>query len=181
MEKLYAKVASFVEESEPLGWTFVNHPNALAIPLFIYANWNRERTLTFNLDKLWKRSTELQSSHYEYFEGDDSGMNSGSRFRSYIENTLEKFPFDEQEKMKYFSKAEKAAKMRINAIVSNKYRKSYWKAAELILAIAEAYWSNSESKKGQMLIDHFQKKYSRHSAFQRELKAAIKESQLFTI
>ena len=83
--------------------------------------------------------------------------------------------------MKYFSLAEKAAKMRINAIVSNKYRKSYWKAAELILAIAETYWSNSESEKGQMLIDYFHKKYNRHSAFQRELKAAIKESHLFAI
>ena len=77
--------------------------------------------------------------------------------------------------------AEKAAKMRINAIVSNTYRKSYWKAAELILAIAETYWSNSESEKGQMLIGHFQKKYSRHSSFQKELKAAVKESHLFTI
>ena len=89
----YAKVASFVEESEPLGWTFVNHPNVLAIPFFLYANWNRERTLTF----------------------------------------------------------------------------------------AETYWSNSESEKGQMLINHFQKKYNRHSAFQKELKVAIKESHLFTI
>ena len=70
-----------------------------------------------------------------------------------------------------------AAKRRIDAIVSGKHRKSYWKAAELILAIAETYWSNSESEKGQMLIDYFQKKYNRHAAFQRELKAAIKESQ----
>lgn len=176
----YAKVASFIEKSEPLGWTFVNNPNALVIPFFLYANWNRERTLAFNLDKLWTRSTELRLSHHEYIEGDDSEMNTGSRFRSYIENTLAKFPFDEQEKMKYFSMAEKAGKMRINAIVSNKHRKSYWKAAELILAIAETYWSNSESEKDQLLIDHFQQKYNRHSAFQRELKAAIKESHLFT-
>ncbi len=177
----YAKVASLIEESEPLGWTFVNHPNGLAIPFFLYANWNRERTLAFSINKLWTRSTKLRLSHYEYFEDDDSGMNSGSRFRSYIGDTLEKFPIDEQEKMKYFSMAEKAAKMRIIAIVSNTYRKSYWKAAELILAIAETYWSNSESEKGQMLIDHFQKKYSRHSSFQKELKAAVKESHLFTI
>ena len=177
----YAKVASFIKESEPLGWTFVDNPNALIIPFFLYANWNKARTLTFNLDKLWTRSTELQSSPYEYIKRDDSVMNTGSRFRSYTEDTLEKFPFDEQEKMKYFAMAEKAAKMRINAIVSNKHRKSYWKAAELILAIAEIYWSNSESEKGRMLIDHFQKKYNRHSAFQRELKTAIKESHLFTI
>jgi len=177
----YAKVASFIKESEPLGWTFVDNPNALAIPFFLYLNWNKERTLTFNLDKLWTRSTELQSSHYEYIIGDDSVMNTGSRFRSYIENTLEKFSFDEQEKKKYFSMAEKAAKKRINAIVSNKHRKSYWKAAELILAVAETYWSNNESRKGQMLIYHFQKKYNRHSAFQRELRAAIKESHLFTM
>ncbi len=177
----YVKAASFIKESEPLGWTFMKNPNALAIPFFLYANWHKEKTLTFNLNKLWTRSTELQSSHYEYIMGDDSEMNTGSRFRSYIENSLENFPFDEQEKMKYFFMAEKAAKIRINAIVSNKLRKSYWKAAELVLAIAETYWSNSESGKGQMLIDHFQKKYNRHSAFQRELKAAMKESHLFTI
>jgi len=65
--------------------------------------------------------------------------------------------------------------------VSGKHRISYWKAAELILAIAETHWSNSEPGKGQMLIDYFQKKYTRHSAFQKELKAAIKESHLFAI
>ena len=57
--------------------------------------------MTFNLDKLWIRSTELRLSHYEYTEGDDSVMNTGSRFRFYIENTLAKFPFDEQEKMNF--------------------------------------------------------------------------------
>jgi hypothetical protein len=77
--------------------------------------------------------------------------------------------------------AEKAAKRRIDAIVSGKHRKSYWKAAELLLAIAEAYWSNRCPQKGQSLIENFKKKYNRHSAFQKELKAAVKESQLFTI
>lgn len=72
--------------------------------------------------------------------------------------------------------AEKAAKMRIDAIVSGKHRKSYWKAAELILAIAEVYSSNDETGKWQSLIDHFKKKFNRHSAFQKELKEAAKES-----
>ena len=103
----------------------MDNPNALAIPFFLYVNWNKEKTLTFNLNKLWTRSTVLQSSHYEYIMGDDSEMNTGPRFRSYIESSLENFPFDEQEKMKYFFMAEKAAKIRINAIVSNKLRKSY--------------------------------------------------------
>lgn len=177
----YAKVATFIKKSKPLGWTFVNNPNALAIPFFLYAYWNREKTLTFNLEKLWTRSTELQSSHYELFQGEDYVTSTGSRFRSYIEDTLEKFPLDEHERMEYFSMAEKAAKMRIETIVSGKHRKSYWKAAELIFAVAEIYWSNGKSGKGQLLIDYFQKKYNRHSAFQRELKAAAKESRLFTI
>jgi hypothetical protein len=177
----YSWAASIVEESEPVGWTSADNPNVIAIPFFLFANWNREKNLTFNLNKLWTRSTELRSTQYEYFEGDDSGLNIGSRFRSYIEATLEKFPVDEQDKIKYFSIAEKAGKMRVDTIVSNKFRQSYWKAAELILAIAETYWSNGESEKGQLLIDHFRKKYNRHSAFQRELRAAIKESQLFTI
>jgi len=109
----YAKLAAFVKGSKTLGWTFMNNPIALAVPFFIYANWNKEKVLTFNMDKLWKRSTELQSSHYEYIQGEDSETNTGSRFRSYIEDTLEKLPIDEPEKMEYFSMAEKSAKRRL--------------------------------------------------------------------
>jgi hypothetical protein len=177
----YARVAAFVKRAKPLGWTFMSNPVALAVPFFLYVCWDTKKALTFNMDQLWTRSTELQSSHYEYIQGEDTETNTGIRFRSYIKDTLEKFPIDEHNKMEYFSMAEKSAKKRIDAIVSGKHRKSYWKAAELLLAIAEVYWSHGESGKGQSLIDNFKKKYNRHSAFQRELKTAVKESRLFSI
>jgi hypothetical protein len=177
----YARVAAFVKGAKPLGWTFMNNPIALAVPFFLYVCWDKEKALTFNIEKLWTRSTDLQPSYYEYIHGEDTETNTGVRFRSYIKDTLEKFPIDEHKKMENFSMAEKAAKRRIDAIVSGKHRKSYWKAAELLLAIAEIYWSNCEPEKGQLLIDNFKKQYNRYSAFQRELKTAVKESGLFSI
>jgi len=174
----YKEAASHIKASKPLGWTHIEKSNAIIVSFFLYAKWNKKRPLTSNLDKLWKMSTEFDPTPFYYKEGVYLDKDIDSRFRSYIENTLKEFPLDEQEKENYFSSAKKVAYARINAIVSNKHRKSYWKAAELVLAIAEIFWSNSEFKKGQMLINHFQKKYNRHSAFQRELKNAIKESSL---
>jgi len=176
----YFSVASLVTRSEPLGWSYGGNLNALAIPFFLYARWNRGKSLTANMSQLWEEATSLRTSSYNEREDYGSG-DSGSRFRDYLENVLKEYTVSDRDLNKYFKDAEKAAQKRIDAIVSGKHRKSYWKAARLILAIAETYWSNNEPDKGQRLIDQFREKYSRHSAFIRELRTMTGKSGLFSV
>jgi len=82
---------------------------------------------------------------------------------------------------RYYSIAEATVKSRVDAIVGNKYRNSYAKTAQLLLATAEVYWSNSETIRGQKLINEFCEKYSRHRAFKSEQKRMAQKSRLFSL
>jgi hypothetical protein len=65
--------------------------------------------------------------------------------------------------------------------VSEKHRQSYWKAAQLLLAVAETHWSNGRVAEGQKLVSRFKEKYNRHHAFKSELQKAAKKSDLFSV
>jgi hypothetical protein len=182
----YWQVVSSIGKSKPLGWSHGASPNSLAVPFFLFAGWNKDQPLTPNMADLWNHATLVRTLIHDDWEFDDyyeemESGNLGSRFRAYLENALLDQPIAEKDLKTYFQAAEAAAKKRIDAIVSNKFRKSYWKAAQLILAIAEAYWSNGKHDEGQELIDHFRAKYNRHSAFKSELKVMAAKSRLFSV
>jgi hypothetical protein len=182
----YSQVVSFIGKSKPLGWSHGKSPNALAVPFFVFAGWNKDKALMPNMAELWNQATLVRTLMHDDWKIDDypeelESDDLGSRFRAYLENVLKDQPIAEKDLKRHFHSAEKAAKKRIDAIVSNKFRKSYWKAAQLILAIAEAYWSDGKIEDGQELIDHFRGKYNRHSAFKSELKGMAAKSRLFSV
>ena len=182
----YRHIVSSIGKSKPLGWSHGANPNSLAVPFFLFAGWNKDQPLTPNMADLWNQVTLVRTLIHEGWEFDDyheklESGDLGSRFRAYLENVLKNQPIAEKDLKRYFQSAEKAARKRIDAIVSNKFRKSYWKAAQLILAIAETYWSNGKHDEGQGLIDHFRGKYNRHSAFKSELKGMAAKSRLFSV
>lgn len=180
----YSKVVSLMGLSKSLGWSSKDSLNALAVPFFLYARWDQARRLTDNMADLWKDATNIPFSFYDAY-GDREEITGSkspeSRFRNYLQNVLEDFLIPEKELAEYFHIAEKAALKRIDAIVGNKHRKSYWKAAQLLLAVAEVYWSNGQEADGQKLIDRIREKYHRHSAFKSELRTKAKKSRLFSV
>ena len=103
-----------------------------------------------------------------------------ARFRNYLEGVLKEIPLPEDKKEEYFHRAENIVLKRIDAIVGSQHRKSYWKAAQLLLAVAEVYWSNGEMAKGQKIIDRIREKYRHHSAFRSELRARAKKSGIYS-
>ena len=183
----YPKVETLMTKSEPLGWSYGGTLNALAVPFFLYAFWNQEKRLSANMADLWHGATDTSTGSLPRwgngFYDEDEDVESedlGSRFRRHLENSLNKHPMPREDLERCFKSAEKAAKERVSAIVENKLRKSYWKAAQLILAVAETYWSRGGPAEGQRLIDHFQEKYKRHSAFRRELRTMAAKSGVFS-
>jgi hypothetical protein len=186
----YEKAATLLEKSKPLGWSSGEDPGVLGVPFFLLANWNQGKKLTANLSALWDEATNPAltfSFDYDEYYGDDDRpahrkpKKADSRFREYLEEVLKEMPLQAADKEKYFNLAEKIALKRIDAIVGNKWRKSYWKAAELLLAIAEVYWSNDRTDDGRTLIDRVKDKYRHHSAFRGELRTRAKRNGIFTI
>ena len=66
---------------------------------------------------------------------------------------------------------------RTDAIVSDKHRGSYYKAAELLVAVSEMqFHRNEEEPYG--IINKYTAKYPRHSAFRAEVRSALANSGL---
>jgi len=186
----YENAAVLLGKSKPLGWSSGEDPGVLGVPFFLLAEWNQGKKLTANLSSLWNRATDpaltFSFENDEWNEDEDRPDNRrpakpSSRFRKYLEAVLKEMPLQAAAKEKYFGLAEKIALKRIDAIVGNKRRKSYWKAAELLLAVAEVYWSNDRPDEGRALIARIKDKYRRHSAFRGELRNMAKKSGIFAI
>lgn len=177
----YSEAASFMSPSKSLGWSSGGAPNAILVPFFLYARWDHGKKLSTNIIDLWKDATDVPISFATNFQEDSIPGDLGKRFRIHLENVLKEFPIPEKERDEYFLAAEKTALKRVDAIVSEKHRQSYWKAGQLLLAFAETYWSHGEGNKGQKLLSHFKEKYHRHHAFKTELQKAAKKSKLFSV
>jgi len=79
----------------------------------------------------------------------------------------------------YLSWAEKMGKSRIEHIVSNKHRRAYERAAQVLGSLAEAYMAmGQKSKAVKILHVYYNEKYNRFSAFRKEVKAVVKASDL---
>lgn len=78
------------------------------------------------------------------------------------------FNISEKEKKEYLEWLQIIVNNRIDAIVGGSHRKSYHKAAFLVVSLGEVLEANNIETKGQF-IDFYQKKYSRRSAFRQEL------------
>jgi len=79
----------------------------------------------------------------------------------------------------YFSWAEKIGTKRIEHIVSNKHRRAYKRAAQVLASLAEAYLAmGQKSKAAKILHSYYNEKYNRFSAFRKEVKAVVKASDL---
>jgi len=177
----YAKASDLISPSKALGWSSGNSPNAILIPFFLYARWDHEKRLTANLADLWTDATDAAIRFGEFYQRDSTSGELGLRLRAHLENVLNEFPIPEKEREEYFKAAEKAAFKRVDVIVGGKHRKSYWKAAQLLLAVAETYWSNGKTAEGQRFVSRFKEKFNRHSAFRAELQKAAKKSKLFLV
>jgi len=79
----------------------------------------------------------------------------------------------------YLSWAERIGKRRIEHIVSSKHRRAYERAAQALGSLAEVYMRmGQESKAAKILHSYYSEKYNRFSAFRKEVKAVVKDSDL---
>ena len=177
----YARASGLMSPSKPLGWSSGDSPNAILVPFFLYSRWDHEKKLAANIADLWKDATNVPIPFGFSSEEDSTPGDLGKRLRNHLEKALKEVAIPERERNEYFLAAEKTAFKRADAIVGEKHRQSYWKAAQLLLAVAETYWSNGSVGEGQKLVSRFKEKYNRHSAFKAELQKTARKSKLFSV
>jgi len=86
---------------------------------------------------------------------------------------------DESKKQKWFEFVKKIGGNRIDAIVSNKHRGAYNRAAEVLGALTECFLINQQTNQAKDLLDLYRnQKYSRHSAFRSEVDNVLQNSAI---
>lgn len=98
----------------------------------------------------------------------------GEEFNEYLSLWRKSADMSEEEKEEYIKWLQKEIDNRTENVVGGGYRKSYYKAAELIVLLGAIYEERGEVNGMYHLIDHYKKQHSRKRAFKEEIDALAK-------
>ncbi len=168
----YGTVGKTLDKAPPLGWSSSDHPGPLAVPFFLAAacGLGTRGSLGPNLEALWSSAAEVPRIYFGITLRDEDRP--ARSLREHLEESLRISPLGEGSAERFFRKAEKAALARVHAIVSEKHRKSYDRAARLLMAVADGYRCLGLEGEAEHLVARFREHYPRHRAFLAELKTA---------
>ncbi len=165
---------AMAKKEKSVGWSY--HSNAGVVfgsALSVLAG-HSEKAVT--IKTLLKGYANQRSVYSERFSVDDE---MGTSFYEEIISGLKQKKFTKAKRTEYLAWAEKIGKSRIEHIVSNKHRRAYERAAQVLGSLAEAYATMGQKNKAvKILHKYYSEKYSRFSAFRREVKAVVKDSDL---
>jgi hypothetical protein len=152
-----------------LGWSSSSSVQGWVVAfLLALLSGETPATLPPNLVAIWRSGLE-NSTGYRF------GANATLRQR--LEDAYTKrlsqasLPLDRQKR--FLAWCLKVSEQRIDAIVSNQYRKSYGKAAVLTGACAETLRALGDQEAATSFVSEVRNRFPRHRAFQSKLKAAI--------
>lgn len=140
-----------------LGWTYSFIETAVYLWLLVLNN-NISSVLFLNV--LEDTFSRLEIKDNTLFLDDNYSI----LFNKWKDN------FELLDKDKYLTWLEEAIDKRVIAIVEGNHRKSYYKAAKLIVALGEVMESNEIVDDKEEFINNYYQKYSRRTAFRSELK-----------
>ena len=158
----YEKMWDVTNKGEPLGWSGSNSSQAVAVPFLMVSS---VRGIPLKSDsvviKVWRGK--------EGYEDEQS-----RRFKAVVEKDILGKDISGEERIKQIKWATSIVEKRVDAIVSNKYRGSYDKAALLLVGCVEALNLLDRSIEAQTFFEKIRLRYNRHSAFQQEIRRLLK-------
>ena len=170
-------------KTRALGWSYGGSGGAvLFASILVYLCLNR-LDLAVTVRRVLKRYADSDFGSYEFSGADEEAPEDQVATRSAVSDEiirgLHSVTVSPKEKQDYLLWAVKIGRKRIEAIVSNKHRKAYERAAEVLASLAECYVLIGEPIAGHGIIDEYRnQKFNRHSAFCAELDAIIASSAL---
>lgn len=173
----YEDAFNLCANKDALGWSYGHNPKGLALPFFlVLLSKGMNLYPTQNLKRLW--DSAVNTTYCEYAPNGEEVI---SRFKRIMDGIFESIKLSDNEEKKYLQWCIREAGLRVDAIVGEKHRQSYYKAADLLVAVAEVLANRDTKPEGEALIGKYRQKYNRHSAFQHELREAIKRSGIFAL
>jgi hypothetical protein len=170
------------DKSKPLGWSYDRSGIGLVFSGILTALTHADSGAV-TVQTLFRR---YNSAEYEYL---DYSSHSETPAWKQEEKSHDQLIFQEMlqglrgislsdsEKQKWFELAKKIGESRIDAIVSEKHRGAYHRAAEVLGALTEYLLMNRQTASAKSLLAMYKdEKYKRHSAFRREVDTVLKNS-----
>ena len=161
----YAQVLALCKDQGSLGWSGGQNPKP-ALIAFILSILTGEKLYSPLLSR--QLADVLADRFVNYKKGDIE------QYRQIIAVSNKLHPIAKSEMDSYVKWCIDETGKRVDAIVSNQYRGSYGKAANLLAAMAEGLCHRGEKHEAMALLEKYRSKYSRHRSFQSELAAAKK-------
>ena len=171
--KLSATV-SMVKNEKSVGWSYGSSAGVVfGSVLSALAGHSEKAGAIKTLLKSYANSVSVYSERFSIDE------ETSASFYDEIVKGLKQKKNIKSEAHESLSWAEKIGKKRIDHIVSNKYRRAYERAAQVLGCLAEVYMAIGEkSKAARILRKYYSEKYNRFSTFRREVKAVVMDSDL---
>ncbi|MBW1940614.1 MAG: hypothetical protein JRI28_04450 [Deltaproteobacteria bacterium] len=165
---------ALVKNAKSVGWSYETNAGIVFGSVMSVLTGHSDKTSTIKrLLKSYANDTSVYSGRFSIDDGKSTS------FYEEIVKGLKQKKFTKTQTSQYFSWAEKIGRNRIDHIVSNKHRNAYERAAQVLGSLAEAYASmDKKTEAVQILNEYYNEKYNRFSAFRREVKAVVMESDL---
>lgn len=169
----YEKAFELCKDEDSLGWSHGSNVKGLVVSFFLkfLSKYGKDRH-TAVLEKTWKEAVSNTCGHHF------GEANVTEDFQKEISKSIENSDLPEDEKDKYTKWCIKQTGARVDAIVSNRHRDSYRKAADLLVALVELLNKLNLKQPDSGIIEEYRQKYFRHSAFKKELDVAVKSSNV---
>ena len=167
------------KRTQALGWSYGDSAGAILFGgvLSALSLDGIERAIT--IKSVLRRYADEDFSKFSDFSTAEKDVDEGICISAEILSGLHKADISADEQRKYLSWAANIGKKRIEQIVSNKHRKAYTRAAEILGALAECYLLRGEESKSRRIVEEYRdQKYNRYPAFRREVNSVISASSL---
>jgi DNA primase large subunit len=162
------------KKEKSVGWSY--HSNAGVVFGSVLSVLSDHSEKADIIKTLLKKYANQRCIYSERFSVDDE---EAASFYEEIISGLKQKKITDTNKTKYLKWSEKIGKNRIEHIVSNKHRRAYARAAQVLGSLAEAYTTMGQKNKAVKILHKFyNEKYNRFSAFRREVKAVVTDSNL---
>ncbi len=154
---------------QDLGWSY-SAPDPMAVSagfLLLCGNGQSppQYIAAFAARYLWRDRYD----HWYESPAEGEGAKWNTTLKKHMEGAMAGMVFDDTQKKDLLAWLRVRVSGRANRIVENQHRKSYGKAAEALVAWAEAARLNGLPREAEMLIAEFKQGFPRHRAFQKEL------------
>jgi len=159
-----------------LGWSSSDNPQGLVVPFFlVLLSEKKPAALPSNLTHLWQRVLQQSIGFGFWSEEEEAGPL--NQLECTYTQAISQASLSNGKPEKILSWCVDVAKRRVSAIVEEKRRSSYDKAAMLIAACAEVLQLRGNNEAAGSLLNDVRNRFPRHRAFQAELNAAIQSME----